>query len=98
MSSKRVVRSGQLVEKLRSAGVTHVDESERRRAEYSSDASLYRVLPTAVVFPRSPGEIELTFEVCRDLGVPVTMRGGGTSIAGNAIGTGVVVDCSRHLD
>ena len=37
-------------------------------------------------------------EVCRSLGVPLTARGAGTSIAGNAVGPGVVVDTSRHLD
>jgi FAD/FMN-containing dehydrogenase/Fe-S oxidoreductase len=82
---------------LRLAGVGEVDVAARRRAEYSSDASLYRVVPTAVAFPRSPDDIVRLLQRCRALGVPVTMRGAGTSIAGNAVGTGVVVDCSRHL-
>src|SRR5215211_1846218 len=98
MRADDVVRPGELVEKLRSAGVAHVDGSSRRRAEYSSDASLYRVRPSVVVFPRSTHELELIYTTCRSMGVPLTMRGGGTSIAGNAVGSGVVVDCSRHLD
>jgi FAD/FMN-containing dehydrogenase/Fe-S oxidoreductase len=82
---------------LRRHGVAEVDTSSRRRAEYSTDASLYRVVPTAVVFPQSVDEIAAALEACRELGLPLVMRGGGTSIAGNAVGTGVVVDASRHL-
>jgi len=86
-----------LVEGLRRAGVTDVDDSGLARALYSTDASLYRVLPRAVVRPRHPDEIVATLAVCRELGVPLTARGAGTSIAGNAVGPGVVFDTSRHL-
>src|SRR3954454_7588836 len=82
---------------LRRAGVGDVDDSGLARALYSSDASLYRVLPRAVVRPRHVDEMIATLEVCRTLGVPLTARGAGTSIAGNAVGAGVVVDTSRHL-
>ena len=82
---------------LRRAGIAEVEDSGLARALYSSDASLYRVLPRAVVRPRHVDEIVATLEVCRSLGLPLTMRGAGTSIAGNAVGTGVVLDTSRHL-
>ena len=82
---------------LSRAGVAEVDTSVRRRAEYSSDASLYRVPPMAVVFPRTADDVEAVLRVCRDLGVPLTSRGSGTSIAGNAVGSGVVLDVRRHL-
>jgi FAD/FMN-containing dehydrogenase/Fe-S oxidoreductase len=75
-----------------------VDASARRRAEYSSDASNYRVVPQAVVFPRTVDDVLAAAAVCRELAVPLTVRGGGTSIAGNAVGPGVVLDLSRHLD
>ncbi|NKZ05217.1 FAD-binding protein [Actinomadura latina] len=65
---------------------------------YSSDASLYRVPPSVVVAPREVEELPVVLGVCREAGVPLTMRGGGTSIAGNAVGPGVVVDVSRHLN
>ncbi|GAA4203309.1 FAD-binding and (Fe-S)-binding domain-containing protein [Actinocatenispora rupis] len=87
-----------LVDGLRRAGVREVDTSTRRRAEYSSDASLYRVPPEAVVFPRDDDEVAATLAVCREQGVPLTSRGAGTSIAGNAVGPGVVLDFSRHLN
>ena len=87
-----------LKDELRRAGVGEVDDSPRRRAEYSSDASLYRVEPGVVVFPRHADEIAAVVAVCRSLQVPVTARGAGTSTAGNAIGSGVVLDFSRHLN
>ncbi len=83
---------------LRRAGVTDVDASTRRRAEYSSDASLYRVVPEVVVFPREVDELGAVVDVARSLGVPITARGAGTSIAGNAVGAGIVLDFSRHLN
>jgi FAD/FMN-containing dehydrogenase/Fe-S oxidoreductase len=87
----------ELAAALASAGVRDVDFSSRRRAEYSTDASLYRVLPQAVVYPRSADEVAAVLAVCRALGVALTARGAGTSIAGNAVGAGVILDYSRHL-
>ena len=88
----------ELVERLRAALGSAVDDSLRRRAEYSSDASNYRVVPQVVVFPRSADDVLAAAAVCRELAMPLTVRGGGTSIAGNAVGPGVVLDMSRHLD
>jgi FAD/FMN-containing dehydrogenase/Fe-S oxidoreductase len=82
---------------LRAAGVGEVDDSLLARSLYSSDASLYRVQPRVVARPRAVEEVLAAVEVCRASGVPLTMRGAGTSIAGNAVGPGVVLDTSRHL-
>jgi len=90
--------SRELVERLRAVLGPAVDASARRRAEYSSDASNYRVVPRAVVFPRSADDVLAAAAVCRELAVPLTVRGGGTSIAGNSVGPGVVLDLSRHLN
>ena len=92
------VRPGEVAAALRAAGLTEIDTAVRRRAEYSSDASNYRVVPQVVAFPRSADEIAAALAVCRELGVPLVARGAGTSIAGNAISTGVVLDTSRHLN
>ena len=75
-----------------------VDDSVRRRAEYSTDASNYRVVPAVVVFPRDVEDALAAADVARRSGVPLTARGGGTSVAGNAVGTGVVLDFSRHVN
>ena len=91
-------RGREVAAELARAGVAEVDTSARRRAEFSSDASNYRVVPAAVVFPRDADEAEAVLDVCRRTGVPLTPRGAGTSIAGNAVGPGVVMDVSRHLN
>jgi len=90
--------SDEVAAALRSAGIGEVDSSTRRRAEYSSDASNYRLVPAAVVFPRHRDEIAAALEVCRALGISLVPRGAGTSIAGNAVSSGVVLDFSRHLN
>ena len=90
--------SADLVTALRAAGLAEVDSSVRRRAEYSGDASNYRVLPRVVAFPRHVDEVIAALSVVRDLAVPFTSRGAGTSIAGNAVGAGLVLDYSRHLN
>ncbi|MBH0115939.1 FAD-binding oxidoreductase [Salinibacterium sp. NG253] len=88
----------EVVHALRSAVGGEVDDSTRRRAEYSSDASNYRVVPHVVVFPRDTDDVLAALSISRDSGTPLTSRGGGTSVAGNAIGTGIVLDFSRHLN
>jgi FAD/FMN-containing dehydrogenase/Fe-S oxidoreductase len=89
--------SPDLVQELRHRGIEDVDDSPLAKALYSSDASLYRVVPQVVVRPRHADEILAVLDASRALEVPVTMRGAGTSIAGNAVGPGIVVDTVRHL-
>ncbi|MGH7174497.1 MAG: FAD-binding and (Fe-S)-binding domain-containing protein [Gemmataceae bacterium] len=68
------------------------------RAIYSTDASVYQIVPLGVVFPKTAADIEVTVKACARFGVPLTARGGGTSQAGQCIGAGVILDCSRHLN
>ncbi len=88
----------ELAAALRQAGIGEVDDSTRRRAEYSSDASNYRVVPAAVAFPRHRDDVAAALGVARRHGVAVTSRGAGTSIAGNAVGSGIVLDFSRYFN
>ncbi|MEU3824836.1 FAD-binding and (Fe-S)-binding domain-containing protein [Streptomyces sp. NPDC029080] len=67
------------------------------RALATMDASNYRRVPLGVVAPRDADDVEAVLEACRERGVPVVARGGGTSIAGQATGTGVVLDFTRHM-
>ena len=75
-----------------------VDSSSGTRARYSSDAGLTRIPPLAVAFPRTPEQAVAAFDLARAHGVPLTPRGGGTSCASNAIGPGLVLDFSRHMN
>ncbi|KUO10995.1 FAD-binding and (Fe-S)-binding domain-containing protein [Streptomyces sp. DSM 15324] len=68
------------------------------RAVFTMDASNYRRVPLGVVAPRDTDDVSAVLAVCRAHGVPVVARGGGTSIAGQATGTGVVLDFTRHMN
>ncbi|MEU3903065.1 FAD-binding and (Fe-S)-binding domain-containing protein [Streptomyces goshikiensis] len=62
------------------------------------DASNYRRVPAGVVAPRDAGDVAAALRICADAGFPVVPRGGGTSIAGQATGVGVVLDLTRHMN
>lgn len=95
---ERLETGRDVLARLEQSGVRDVDASSLARALYSSDASLYRVEPQVVVRPHDLDEVHAVVEACRASGTPLTSRGAGTSIAGNAIGTGVVLDFSRHMN
>jgi FAD/FMN-containing dehydrogenase/Fe-S oxidoreductase len=67
------------------------------RGLYATDASIYQIIPAAVVVPQSREDVFETVRCCRDAGVSITARGGGTSQAGQAVGAGVQLDFSRYL-
>jgi len=68
------------------------------RALYSTDASVYQIVPLGVVLPRSEADILAVIRACARFQVPLTARGGGTSQAGQCIGPGVILDCSKYLN
>ncbi|MEM9260822.1 MAG: FAD-binding oxidoreductase [Bacteroidota bacterium] len=76
-------------------GELHLDETHR--ILYATDASVYRELPQAVAFPRSEEDIVACVRFAAAHGLAITPRAGGTSLAGQAIGGGLVVDVSKHL-
>jgi len=66
------------------------------RIAFASDASLYRLIPRAVVQPMNSEEVRKLFQFCRDRKIPMTFRAGGTSLCGQAITDGILVDIGRH--
>jgi FAD/FMN-containing dehydrogenase/Fe-S oxidoreductase len=68
------------------------------RILYSTDASIYKIKPLGVVFPKHIDELQIIMELASQYHVPVVARGAGSSLAGQAIGNGLIIDCSRHLD
>ena len=86
-----------LLPRLRGSIRGEVAADRGTRALYSSDASNYRVVPAAVVAPATVDELATVVGLASEAGVPITMRGAGTSIAGNALGPGLLVDVARHL-
>jgi FAD/FMN-containing dehydrogenase/Fe-S oxidoreductase len=91
-------RAAALATDLRRRGITDLLTDLTSRSAHSSDASLYRVPPLLVARPRSAEDVATVIELCARHDVPLTPRGGGTSVAGNAVGPGLVLDFSRHLD
>ncbi|MGW1690322.1 FAD-binding and (Fe-S)-binding domain-containing protein [Streptomyces sp. NPDC002399] len=87
----------ELAQALRSAVRGEVDFGPTARALTTMDASNYRRVPLGVVAPRDADDVAAALAVCRAHAVPVVPRGGGTSIAGQSTGTGVVLDLTRHL-
>ncbi|PWI16310.1 FAD-binding oxidoreductase [Streptomyces sp. Act143] len=83
---------------LRAAVRGEVGFDVTSRALMTMDASNYRRVPLGAVAPRDADDVAAVLEVCRERGVPVVPRGGGTSIAGQATGTGVVLDFTRHMN
>src|SRR5262245_17013704 len=67
------------------------------RAIYSTDASVYQIVPLGVVLPKTSDDVAATLGICARFGVPITARGGGTSQAGQSIGPGVILDFSKYL-
>src|SRR3972149_9424893 len=67
------------------------------RILYSTDASLYQIEPLGVAFPRTLNELTACVEIAAAYKVPVLARGAGSSLAGQAIGPALILDCSRYL-
>jgi FAD/FMN-containing dehydrogenase/Fe-S oxidoreductase len=78
------------------AGEVRFDPISRQL--YSTDASIYRVEPLGVVIPKTADDIVTTVQVAAAADVPLTARGGGTSLSGQSIGPGIVLDCSKYLN
>jgi FAD/FMN-containing dehydrogenase/Fe-S oxidoreductase len=68
------------------------------RALYSTDASVYQIIPAGVVLPRSESDVVHSVRTCKEFGIPLTARGGGTSQGGQAVGHGIQIDFSKYLN
>ncbi len=89
----------QLLEKdLRTAVQGGVGFDAGTLAVYSTDASNYRHVPIAVVFPKNREDVIRAAEICRKHQVPILSRGAGTSLAGQCCNAAVIFDFSRHMN
>jgi FAD/FMN-containing dehydrogenase/Fe-S oxidoreductase len=77
-------------------GEVRFDSGSRKL--YSTDASIYQMEPLGVVLPRTVDDLVATVQICGEMHVPLTARGGGTSLSGQSIGPGIVLDCSKYLN
>jgi FAD/FMN-containing dehydrogenase/Fe-S oxidoreductase len=88
---------GDLAAALRQQIEGEVRFGDGDRALYATDASNYRQVPVGVVVPRTIDDVVRTVATCREAGVPILGRGGGTSLAGQCCNEGVVIDFSKYL-
>jgi FAD/FMN-containing dehydrogenase/Fe-S oxidoreductase len=101
MRSLTVINNGEssasISQKLMGLDVGEVRLGQHDRLLYSTDASLYQVEPLGVVIPSDAAQIARLLQFCRDNGVSVLPRGGGTSLAGQCTGAGLVLDLSPRF-
>jgi FAD/FMN-containing dehydrogenase/Fe-S oxidoreductase len=89
--------TGAFARRLEDALTGEVRFDRYTRGLYSTDASIYQIQPMGVGFPRTAEDVRIAVELAGESGVPITPRGAGTSMSGQSIGTGLVLDTSRHL-
>ncbi|WP_020472944.1 FAD-binding and (Fe-S)-binding domain-containing protein [Zavarzinella formosa] len=77
-------------------GEIRFDDPSRRL--YSTDASIYQMMPMGVVVPRTIEALKSAVQIALETRTPITSRGGGTSLTGQSIGPGIVIDCSKYLN
>ncbi len=80
----------------RADGELHTDHLTRTL--YSTDASLYQIMPLAVFIPRTVDDVQAAVSLAARYGIPVLPRTSGTSLAGQAVNEAVIIDFTRHLD
>ena len=68
------------------------------RMLYSTDASQYQIQPLGVVIPRHADDVQAAVELAARRGVPLLPRGGGSSLAGQCVGPGLVIDTTKYMD
>ncbi|GAB3451062.1 FAD-binding and (Fe-S)-binding domain-containing protein [Actinophytocola sediminis] len=87
-----------LEHRLRTDLAGEVAFDDYTRQLYARDASMYAITPLGVAFPRDADDVAAAVAAARAHDVPVVARGAGTSLAGQTVGPGLVLDLSRHLN
>ncbi len=85
-------------EKLKSHFRGEILLDQASRVLYSTDASSYQIEPLGVAIPKTQDDLHAVVELAAKYQVPILPRGSGSSLAGQAIGTALILDCSRYLD
>lgn len=71
---------------------------EWQRAMYATDASSYEIMPLCVVVPKNKEDVVRIVKYAYEKKVPVIARGGGSGLAGQAVGAGIIIDFTKHLN
>jgi len=95
---RRSDRSARVERALREAVQGEVRFDDKSRLLYSTDASLYQILPFGVVLPRHAEDVEALIRIAAEERIPVLPRGGGTALAGQTVGNALIVDFSKYMN
>lgn len=98
VSSEETTIPAGFVEELEQALEGEVAFDDYSRHLFARDASMYTMRPMGVVFPMHSADVAQAVRICGNFGVHVTPRGAGTSLAGQTVGAGIVLDFSRHMN
>jgi FAD/FMN-containing dehydrogenase/Fe-S oxidoreductase len=85
-------------EKLRRDVDGEVMFDHASRGRYATDASIYQIVPVGVVVPRTMDAALSTIQIAAEHGVPILLRGGGTSQCGQTVGAALIIDNSKFLN
>jgi FAD/FMN-containing dehydrogenase/Fe-S oxidoreductase len=96
--STTIAASSRLLDRLTRETTAEVRFDEPSRWLYATDASLYQIEPVGVVLPRTVDDLAIAVRIAAELGVPVVPRGAATSLSGQTIGQGLILDLSKHLN
>ena len=74
-----------------------LEYDDLHKALYATDASVYRKIPLAVAYPKDHNDLQVLIEFAKSNGVTLIPRTAGTSLAGQCVGEGIIVDVSKHF-
>ncbi len=96
--STTIAASSRLLDRLMGETTAEVRFDDPSRWLYATDASLYQIEPVGVVLPRTADDLAACVRIAAELGVPVVPRGAATSLSGQTIGEGLILDLSKYLN
>lgn len=91
------IGDSRLADRLRRETEGEVLFAPADRGRYATDASIYQIEPVGVLVPRRIVDVEAALAICREEGIPVLPRGGGTSQCGQTVNRALVIDCTKYL-
>ena len=91
------IAGSRLADRLRRETAGEVLFGAADRGRYATDASIYQIDPIGVLIPKRLDDVVAALAICREAGIPVLPRGGGTSQCGQTVNRALVIDCSKHL-
>ncbi|MBR0669833.1 FAD-binding and (Fe-S)-binding domain-containing protein [Neoroseomonas soli] len=97
VSTRPTIGDSRLADRLRRETRGEVLFSASDRGRYATDASIYQIEPYGVLVPRTIEDVQAAMAICREEGIPVLPRGGGTSQCGQTVNRALVLDCTKYL-